>query len=60
MWLTGECRRRRCIGANATEVISGHSKRGSGGAVFTHWSNMTLVRPEDVIFSTRTNLPDGA
>lgn len=26
-------------------------KRGSGGAVFTHWSNMTLVRPGDVIFS---------
>ncbi|ESZ70320.1 hypothetical protein X727_12455 [Mesorhizobium sp. L103C119B0] len=26
-------------------------KSGSSGAVFTHWSNMTLVRPGDVIFS---------
>jgi len=26
-------------------------KNGSGGVVFTHWSNMTLVRPGDVIFS---------
>lgn len=26
-------------------------KSGSGGVVFTHWSNMTLVRPGDVIFS---------
>ncbi len=26
-------------------------KSGSGGVVFAHWSNMTLVRPDDVIFS---------
>ncbi|TIX78606.1 MAG: HNH endonuclease [Mesorhizobium sp.] len=26
-------------------------KGGSGGVVFTHWSNMTLVQPGDVIFS---------
>jgi len=26
-------------------------KSGSGGVVFTHWSNMTSVRPGDVIFS---------
>lgn len=26
-------------------------KSGSGGVVFTHWSNMTLVCPGDVIFS---------
>jgi len=26
-------------------------KSGSGGVVFQHWSNMTLVRPGDVIFS---------
>lgn len=26
-------------------------KSSSGGVVFTHWSNMTLVRPGDVIFS---------
>lgn len=26
-------------------------KIGSGGVVFTHWSNMTLVQPGDIIFS---------
>lgn len=26
-------------------------KSGSNGVVFTHWSNMTLVQPGDVIFS---------
>jgi hypothetical protein len=26
-------------------------KNGSGGVIFTHWSNMTLVHPGDVIFS---------
>ena len=26
-------------------------KSGSSGVVFTHWSNMTLVRPGDIVFS---------
>lgn len=26
-------------------------KSGAGGVVFTHWSNMTLVQPGDIIFS---------
>lgn len=26
-------------------------KSGAGGVIFTHWSNMTLVRPGDLVFS---------